>query len=60
MILFGILMHLAERVGDACGNLLTTGSTNGLASRRPLWVEIAEILALGLLVVAGIRFGFLF
>jgi len=60
MILFDILMYFVERIGDACGNLFTMGSSDGLIPQRPLWVEILEIITIGALVIAGVYLGFFF
>jgi|GEM_PF-6111657 len=60
MILFDLLMGLVEGLGDACGNLFTTGSADGLTPKQPLGIVLIKILAIFLLVCASFYFGFFF
>ncbi len=46
-----LLMLIADRFSEACGNLFTMGSTDGLTPKRPLWIEITAILILIPLVI---------
>lgn len=58
MILFEILMGFVERMADSIGNLFSMGSSDGLTPQRPLWIEILEIVTIG--VLAGVYLGFFF